>query len=125
MELPVIDHQPYDLLIGHRPAVVIRLNDEQYKRIDAGDVVEIRSQDGEINGQLFKIVSRHDHFDMHEAIEALQHSALSTRDKITLSNAFQFEHGLKTEGHPVVVFQMEPQRGPLTRTRGEHRFGGE
>jgi hypothetical protein len=114
MATHTIHQQPYDLLLNRKPLIALRLNDRHHQQIQLGDYIHIDGHHDIMDRQRFKVVGRIDHANIHDALESIQHSSMSTRDKIQMTRTFSEHHGMAGQGHPVTEFHLEPHHGPET-----------
>jgi hypothetical protein len=112
MATHTIQHQPYDLLLNHKPLTALRLNDRNHHNIQIGDYVHIDGHNDIMDRQRFKVVGRIDHANIHDAMGAIEHANISLRDKLSMEHAFTGHHGMESHTHPVTELHLQPQHGP-------------
>ncbi len=111
-----LQHHSYDLLMRHKNPLALRLNDAHHQQLQVGSLVEYSGHNTVMDRQRFKVVDRMEHPTIHQAVDQIQHSNLSTRDKIQMKNSFLDLHGPGAESHPVVSLHLAPH--PMPRSFG-------
>ncbi len=106
-----LEHHKYDLLMKNKNPMALRLNDSHHQNIQVGDVVEYSGHNTIMDRQRFKVVGRFDHDTVRSAVSAIEHSSLSTLDKIKMSEGFLDHHGTAAQSHSVVALQLAPHPG--------------
>jgi hypothetical protein len=107
-----LEHHQYDLLLGHKNPMAMRLNDIHHQQIQVGDLVEFSGHDTIMDRQRFKVVGKMNHPSIHQALSAIDHSNLDVRDKIKMTDSFLGLHGPEAGQHEVVSLHLEPHPGP-------------
>ena len=107
-----LEHHSYDVLMKNKNPMALRLNDSHHEQIQVGDLVEYGGHNSIMDRQRFKVVGRMDHPSIHSALSSIEHSGMSTRDKIKMSEAFVGLHGPEAGAHPVVALQLAPHPSP-------------
>ncbi len=120
-----LERHNYDLLLKHKSPMALRLNDARHRDIRVGDVVEVSGHNTIMDRQKFKVIDRMDHPTIHHAVDQIQHSNLSARDKIKMSQGFLDVHGAEAAKHPVVSLHLAPHppMGPPSFNRSVGTFG--
>ena len=111
--IPLQRHQ-YDLLLGNKNPMALRLNDVQHQSIQVGDLVEFSGHNTIMDRERFKVVDKMDHPSVQSAIDSIDHSNLDIRDKIKMSDSFIATHGPEATNQPVVALHLEPHPVPPT-----------
>lgn len=107
--LPIGNH---DVLLEHKNPMMIRLNDAHHSQINVGQVVELSGHDTIMDRQKFTVVAKTEHQNLHQALNSIEHSNLSARDKIKMHEGFVGMHGEGSEHKPAVSFHLEPHAAP-------------
>lgn len=118
-----MQHHEYDLLLGHRSPTALRLNDAEHRNIQVGDLVEFHGHNSIMDRERFKVVGKMNHPTLQSAINSVQHSSLSTTDKIKLTNSFMNVHGPQSIHQPVVGLHLAPHPGPPAFNRSLGTLG--
>lgn len=119
-----LEHHQYDLMLGHKNPMALRLNDARHQNIQVGDLVEFSGHDTIMDRQRFKVVSKMNHPTIAAAINSIEHSNLDTRDKIQMEHAFMGVHGPEAARHEVVGLHLAPHPGPVSAPGYNHSIGG-
>jgi len=107
-----IQHRQYDLLLGRKNPMALRLNDAEHRNVQVGDLVEFSGHDTIMDRQRFKVVGKMDHPTLGAALDSVEHSNLDIRDKIKMSNSFLEAHGPQADKQSVVALHLEPHPVP-------------
>jgi len=116
----VFEHHSYDLLLGHKNPMALRLRDAHHQNVNVGDLVQFSGHNTLMDRQRFQVVKKMDHPTLHSAISDIKHSNLSARDKITMKNSFMGTHGPAAAQQPVTTLHLQPHPMPgnMNRTPG-------
>ncbi len=117
------EHHSYDLLMKHKNPMALRLNDAHHQQLQIGSLVEYSGHNTIMDRQRFKVVDRMEHPTIHQAVDQIQHSGLSTRDKIQMKNSFLGVHGPAAGNHSVVSLHLAPHPTPPSFNRAPSRLG--
>jgi hypothetical protein len=103
-----LEHHQYDLLLGKKNPMALRLNDAEHQNIQVGDLVEFSGHDTIMDRERFKVVGKMNHPSIASAMSTIEHSSLDTRDKIQMEHAFMDVHGPEAAHHEVVSLHLAP-----------------
>lgn len=120
-QLHTLEHHNYDLLLGHKNPMAVRLNDATHQNVRVGDLVQFSGHNTIMDRQRFQVVGKTEHPTIHSAMETIKHSNLGARDKINMTNSFLGVHGPSSTSHPVVSMHLAPHPMPSSMN---HSVGG-
>lgn len=116
---PVIQAQPHDFLTNrlqsHGHYTAMRFNDDHHQNLHVGDMVELHGHSDIMDRQKYKVISKLDHPNLHQAVQSIEHSDMDLRDKLVLEHSFKDSYKTYKSGsfsgpeaHPVTTIQLEP-----------------
>jgi len=108
----ILEHHQYDLLLGKKNPMALRLNNAEHQEIQVGDLVEFSGHDNIMDRERFKVVGKMNHPTIGAAINSIEHSNLDIRDKIQMEHSFMGVHGSEAGHHEVVALHLEPHPAP-------------
>lgn len=123
MSVTQLQHHQYDLLLGNKNPMALRLNDAQHQNLEVGDLVQFTGHNTIMDRQRFKVVGKMNHPTIHAALDSIDHSNMDTRDKIRMSNAFLGTHGPEASHHPVVALHLAAHPGAPAANRSFGTLG--
>jgi hypothetical protein len=132
-----LQHHSYDLLLGNKNPMALRLNDAEHQNIQVGDLVEFSGHDTIMDRERFQVVGKMNHPSIASAMGTIERSGLDTRDKIQMEHAFMDVHGpqrlLTMRWLACILHRIRPLRGSalITASAGSNKtewgravFGG-
>lgn len=103
------ERHSYDLMLGHKSPMALRLNNARHSNVQVGDLVKFSGHNTIMDRQRFGVVGKMHHPTVGAALDAIKHSDMNIRDKIQMKQAFLDKHGPEAEHQPVVAYHLEHQ----------------